>query len=59
MLYKELVQIMYKEILKYQINVNNLKEEHWQKQIKNIVGFSTVCNNLKIDYLMSILEGCV
>lgn len=27
--------------------------------MKNVLGFSTVCNNVKIDYLLSILEGSV
>jgi hypothetical protein len=25
--------------------------------VSNVLGFSTVCNNLKIDYLMSVGEG--
>ena len=56
--YEELVLLLYEQVLLFE-SKNSCDANFALEETKNVLGFSTSCEDLKTDYLLSIKKGTV
>ena len=56
--YEELVLLLYEQVLLFE-SKNSCDANLALEEAKNVLGFSTSCEDLKTDYLLSIKKGTV